>query len=317
MTAPMKTLIEDLEKQRLKKRHTYKVLMLVGWPLLVVGFLLAILGTVLKWKYWDNVFGILFVVMGVAGVVVLIVAATVSASFKKKARQMLQDEVDAEFFPKAIYEPNHGLPLNIFMTPGFFAAPDRYLNDGYMQSSYQGIPFEKANYNLQKREEHHDSKGNTTVTYDTYAKGSIYRFAFGRQFGAIVKVLEKNGFLTTSNGLSKVETEYIEFNKKFVVLTSDQTLVFYLLTPQIQEKIMSLEGKFKGQFYMAFVGNELFIAVNDSGTTIEIPWSKPMTEETMQPILECMAIPAVFITLLGLTKAKFEKNAGTDVPAAS
>ena len=100
------------------------------------------------------------------------------------------------------------------------------------------------------------------------------------------------------------------FNKKFQVLTSDETLVFYLLTPQIQEKILSLEGKFKGQFYMAFVGNELYIAVNDSDQSVTIPFSKPITVEVLTPIVECLAIPAVFINLLGLAKAKFQKDAG-------
>ena len=108
-----------------------------------------------------------------------------------------------------------------------------------------------------------------------------------------------------------VETEYIAFNKKFQILTSDETLVFYLLTPQIQEKILSLESKFKGKFYMAFIGNELFIAVNDSDQSIVIPFKTPITVETLTPVVECLAIPAVFINLLGLNKNKFLKDAGT------
>jgi hypothetical protein len=94
------------------------------------------------------------------------------------------------------------------------------------------------------------------------------------------------------------------------VLTSDETLVFYLLTPQIQEKILSLEAKFKGQFYMAFIGNELFIAVNDSEHLGQYPFLQADHPREMTPIVELYAIPAVFINLLGLNKAKFERRGG-------
>jgi hypothetical protein len=52
------------------------------------------------------------------------------------------------------------------------------------------------------------------------------------------------------------------------------------LTPQIQEKILALEAKFKGKFYMAFIGNELYIAVNDSDASDRDSLSRRITAET-------------------------------------
>jgi hypothetical protein len=72
----------------------------------------------------------------------------------------------------------------------------------------------------------------------------------------------------SGGNLKKVETEYIAFNKKFFqVLTSDETRLLSF-DPADPREDPVLEGKFKGQFYMAFIGNELFIAVNDSNTSI-------------------------------------------------
>jgi hypothetical protein len=68
---------------------------------------------------------------------------------------------------------------------------------------------------------------------------------------------------------------------------------------------------------MAFIGDELFIAVNDSDTSISIPFKTPITVETLTPVIECLAIPAVFITLLGLNKTKFQKDAGTTLPSSN
>jgi hypothetical protein len=67
--------------------------------------------------------------------------------------------------------------LNVLLKPGFFASPDRYYGKNYKSCTYEGIPFEQAGYDLQRRESHTDSKGNTYYTYETYAKGTMYRFA--------------------------------------------------------------------------------------------------------------------------------------------
>jgi hypothetical protein len=280
-------------------------------PCFLVGVVFAALMTILKWSE-NGALYIIPVFLVVPGLILMAVAAIVKHNYSSNAYSLLVNTVDATLFPNAIQDPNRGMMLNVLLKPGFFASPDRYYGKNYKSCTYEGIPFEQAGYDLQRRESHTDSKGNTYYTYETYAKGTMYRFAYERNFAAIVKILEKSGLLSFGSGnLKKVETEFIAFNKKFQILTSDETLVFYLLTPQIQEKILALEAKFKGKFYMAFIGNELYIAVNDSDASIVIPFKEEITAETLTPIVECLAIPAVFITLLGLNKTKFEADAGT------
>jgi hypothetical protein len=256
------------------------------------------------------------VLLLIAGIVLCVVAGMVHSKYSRTVTSWAEESVNKMLFPNAIRDDSRGLLLNKLMEPGFFAVPDRYFGSDYMTATYEGISFEKAGYRLQRLETHTDSKGHTYTTYEDYAQGTMYRFQYDRDFGQVVKVLEKQGMISYARGnLQKVETEFILFNKKFLTLASDATTVFYLLTPQIQEKILSLEEKFKGQFYLAFIGNELFIAVNDSNASIKVPWSKPLTQEEMMGIIELYAIPAVFIKLLGLNKAKFEKNAGVTTGA--
>ena len=304
-------LVATLEQSRATARKKYVVMMGIGVPAFLVGVLLAALITIFHWS--EN--GALYVIpvfLVIPGLILMAASAIIKHNYSSEAYSLLVNTVDSTLFPNAKKDPNRGLVLNVLLKPGFFASPDRYYGKNYKTCTYEGIPFEQAGYDLQRRERHTDSKGNTYYTYETYAKGTMYRFQYERNFAAIVKVLEKTGILSFgSGGLIKKETEYIAFNKKFQVLTSDETLVFYLLTPQIQEKILDLEGKFKGQFYMAFIGNELYIAVNDSDTSVSIPFKEKITEENLTPVVECLAIPAVFINLLGLNKTKFEANAGT------
>lgn len=302
------SLVAPLETERSQVYKRYRISLIIGIPGLIVGFILLILMMLFSWPDFTMIFVAICLIAGFVGIAL---AAYSSSNFKKKAISTLAATVDETLFPAAVKNPNVGLNLKTLLTPGFFATPDRYIQSNLRKAVYETIPFEQGDYNLQRREEHTDSKGNTYVSYETYAAGTMYHFTFERNFGQIVKVLERAGLLTLgSGGLIKKETEYIAFNKKFVVLTSDETTVFYLLTPQIQEKILSLESKFKGQFYLAFIGNELFIAINDSHSSIALPLKTPITYENLAPIVECLAIPAVFINLLGLAKAKFEKNAG-------
>jgi hypothetical protein len=307
----IKGMISSFESDRKATHHQYAVLVAVGASLLSVGLPFLVLSWANDWVDAVALFSSLFLI---AGIVLLIVGGILKNNYGKRVLDSVREVVYKTLFPGALKEPHGGFPLKTILHPGFFAEPDRYLCSDFMSGTYDGIPFEQAKYRLQKRETHSDGKGHTYTSYEDYAMGTMYHFTFERDFSQTVKVLEKQGFFAFSTPkLVKVETEYIAFNKKFLVLASDQTTVFYLLTPQIQEKIMELEGKFKGQFYLAFIGNELFIAVNDSNNSISVPWKTEITLDNMAPVVEALAIPAVFIKLLGLDKSKFQKNAGTDV----
>lgn len=304
----VKTVLPHFEEARKKARKTYGILLGIGIPCIVIG---AVLFFIALMKDWPNIALVLLALLVIAGIVLCFVAAGVHGKYSRQVSSWAEDSVNQLLFPNALKDDGRGLLLKKVMEPGFFAVPDRYFGSNYLTATYDGISFEKANYRLQKLETHTDSKGHSYTTYEDYAQGTMYRFQYDRDFGQVVKVLEKQGMLSYAKGnLQKVETEYILFNKKFLTLASDATTVFYLLTPQIQEKILSLENKFKGQFYLAFIGNELFIAINDSHSSIALPLKTPITYENLAPIVECLAIPAVFINLLGLAKAKFEKNAG-------
>lgn len=307
MTKQMSDLIASLESARLVAKKKATIEIAVGGSLSLVFLILIVVGLLAFGPIGSLIFGVLFV----ASAVVLAIGIMGVKSFKRKVIEGLNKQVNADLFPGAVFSPKDGLPLATIMRPGFFSEPDRYLCGDLMKATYEGIPFARAHYELQKIETH--SNGKTTyTTYNTYAKGTMYHFSYGRDFGQTVKVMEKQGILAfNTSGLKKVETEYIEFNRKFQILASDETTVFYLLTPQIQEKIMELEGKFKGHFFLSFMGNELFIAVDDSDSSISLSINKPITEDSMGAIIEILAIPSVFISLLGLNKAKFEKNAGT------
>jgi hypothetical protein len=311
----IETLAQNFEAERKAAAKKFLLCFWFGLPLIFVGIAFLILAVMSRDHNGFKVLQSFGFIALIIGLVLFVFSWLIRSSFKKHLLSTVEEKVRTTLFPKRTVDPHRGLYLKTILAPGFFASPDRYEGSDFMSSTYDGVPFEQASYDLQRLQSQSNGKYSSTE-YVTYAEGTMYHFTFERNFGQIVKVLEKSGLATFgSQGLKMVETEYILFNKKFKVLASDETAVFYLLTPQIQEKILELEGTFAGHFYLAFIGNELFIAVDDSHASLHVSLLKPITHPVMSHIYAIYAIPKVFVELLGLNKNKFKADAGGSNPA--
>ena len=67
------------------------------------------------------------------------------------------------------------------------------------------------------------------------------------------------GFNTRQEQLVKMDSP--EFEKEFVVYSSDQIEARYILTPSLMEKILRLKKQAKHPLYISFVENKIFIAI--------------------------------------------------------
>ena len=308
----LENLCKALEENRSKKFTTFIWLLVTFIVLFITGGLLTYF---VGYRNDNSVVLIIGFALVIISIIILIVGICVRSSYIKSAYASLEDIAINKYFPGYTKNSNYGFDLGYLLKPGFFAYPDRYYKSNYLKASYKGINFEKAAYDLQKEHKSTDSKGNTTVTYQTYAKGTMYVFDFEREFGEIVKVLEKEGVLSfgmSKDNLTKVETEFINFNKKFRVLCSNENTVFYILTPQVQEEILELEKKYSGSFYMAFMNNQLFVAINDYDRSVSIPFAKKITKESLDAALDFFITPAIIIDGLKLDGNKYKANGGVD-----
>lgn len=282
--------------------------MLIGVGLIVGGIVVA---TALFFANPGQIF-LMFIGIGlvVIGCIVVAVASHTKKKFVNSFIGSIFTSVMGQAFPDYKSTPNLGMPLEDILYPGFFSAPDKWECSNLTTATYNDIPFVYSDYDLMRRQAHRDSKGNTYYTYDTYAKGRMYRFRFTKNFRAIVKVLEKKGNISFGEGrLEKVETEYIAFNKTFRVYTNDKLVVFYILTPQIQEKVMEFEESLKGQFYMAFINNELFVAINHGNESIyDFKFSRSVDLTAIRKIVSAILLPATFIDELKLDERKFSSD---------
>jgi hypothetical protein len=301
----------QLETSRKAKRGKFLALSIVGGTMAITGLVLWILRNMF---YYSYVYAIFFVILFV-GFILIGLAAKIRLSFQKEARSFITGAVSKSLFPNSQFNAKDGFSEDEVLRPGFFTKSDRFHSNDLLDATYDGVSFDQCHFQLEKK---NNSKNSST--YDTYGQGTIYRFNFTRTFKGCVKVMEKRTMASLAGleatqciiyddpSLHKVETEYIKFNDKFETLSSDDTIAFYLLTPQMQEKIMSFEGKFKGAFYLALVSNHLYIVINNSDDSFKIPTNKEITPESLAPVIELLSIPKIFIEQLHLANYKYKAD---------
>ena len=295
-------LVAKYEPIRKKTGIRAKVGLFVGIPLFVGGFLVFFIAMPLTNNY---IFAVIGAIMVCLGVLFMTIAFTAMSKFNKKVYVEIKKTIMDIYFPVREENPNKGFDPDEIINLGFFDPHyNHYKGRNFMSSTISGIPFRKADYEFTKSDSNSD-------TPTTTAKGTVYFFDFEREFAADLKIIEK-GYpnFNKRKKFTEVETEYIKFNNKFRVLTSDEKLVFYILTPQLQEKILELEKHYKGGFYLDFVNSDLYLLIDDANSTREISVFKPLTVERINKTAFTIATPKIIVDTLQLASNKFKNNAG-------
>lgn len=248
------------------------------------------------------------IALAVIGVILIIVGSTIRSKIIKKFKNEFMIEIIHEVYPDAKYDANGGFSEKTLLEPGFFRSPDRYYVKDLISSSYENVPFSQCDYDLQEEHTSTDSRGNTTTTYQTYAKGRMIIIDFKREFNGVVRILETKWLGASTSGLTKVETESLEFNKKFKTYATDSLKAFYILTPQVQLKLLELESKFKGSIFFSFQAGKLYVAINDSKGTLDFSIKKDLNQDVINNLISQISVPAAIINELHLNSDKYTRS---------
>ena len=269
---------------------------------LIVGIILCILGVALMMVI-PYMFMLIFV-----GIVLICINFAKKSKLSKKFKNEFIISYVKEMYPDSTYDPYDGIDVNRILEAGFFKRPDRWHLEDYLKASYDGVPFEMSDFTFEECHVTTDSRGNTRTTYVTYAKGRFMIFDFKRDFNQVLKVAETAYLGLNTHGLEKIETESVNFNKKFKTYTSNPLTAFYVLTPQIQLKLLELESKFKGSIFFGYMKGKLYVAITDGISILDIDASKKITENTMAILESQLILPASIINELGLSSDKFSSG---------
>lgn len=208
----------------------------------------------------------LFLSLGIYG---LLYTLFVKRSYERfnsafKQNYVLQTVREAGGIENLHYDPKGGISYAEIYDSMVVACGDQkyYEREDLLTGTFYGMRFAYCDVitkYLKRREK--------KAELETIFQGQIMRFSLPEDskwsFGHL-QIFEKE-FLSNFKGRTsphRVQTENEGFNRRFQVFAADEHNAFYLLTPQMLEKILHFADLADCQIALTFVGPSLYVAMN-------------------------------------------------------
>ncbi len=184
-------------------------------------------------------------------------------------RQMLQ-----EHFQDVYYNWEQGMEQELIKNSGVCRLGNRYSSEDYVSAVYRGIRFQQADVTIQ----YHTSSGKSSHT-TTYFQGRMFCFQYPGKWSDAVQIHSKNFIYAGSpaSGVqrSALQMESVDFNKQFTVHAMMEHDAFYILTPQMMERITALKQRY-GSITMTFAHGYLMVGLNSKMDSFDADMKKPI-----------------------------------------
>jgi len=207
------------------------------------------------------------------------------AKFAMVGKTRVIGDLLKEIAPGLRYSPGKGVARTTFERSGLYSGNvDRYsTEDGFFGDvGDTGVLF--AHVCAEERRVNSNTRGGTRTSYSTIFKGVFFIADFHKDFRSPVLVTpDVAGRLFGAFGRSlrrmisgSLQLENPEFNRAFVVRGEDPVEVRYILTPDMQQRLLVLRERFGNDVRIAFRESCLIAALPGAGTDWDISLHKPV-----------------------------------------
>ena len=163
-----------------------------------------------------------------------------------------------------VYEPRFGLPESVYSDLNVMKHGNRYHKEDLITGKYKNVYFVQSDLKVQ-----YESNGEHDTT-TTYFRGRWIAIDYPKKFNGTVVIIDNSfAYGVKRKELEKIQLENPYFNNMFTVRASDMQLGYYLLTPQLVEKIMELKQSTNGNIIACFKNGYLHIFINDGKDSFE------------------------------------------------
>ena len=156
---------------------------------------------------------------------------------------------------------------------------DRYNGDDLVAGKIEKTDFQFSELHTQYKQVTYGAKGQRHEHWVTIFQGLFMHADFNKNFSGSTYVLPDTAeklFGAFGQSLQKlssrgdlVKLENVEFEKRFVVYSSNQVEARYILTPTIMEAMVNLSTRFDSTVYFSFVGSRVYFARSFSSGLFE------------------------------------------------
>lgn len=173
----------------------------------------------------------------------------------------------APFVDEIVYEPNFGIPYSVVKDLNVVRMGNRYSTEDLVTGKYRNVYFAQADMRIEYK-----SDDSTII----YFRGKWIAVKYPKGFSGTVTAVDRDYMnrIRKAKGLEYVSMENESFNSLFAVESSSQHLAYYLLTPQLMERIMYIKQYARGQVVVCFKNGYLHIGINNYQNTFEPDYNK-------------------------------------------
>ncbi len=283
----------NIEKSKSEKK------IIIGGVILATGVVVALL-----FSDSSQIGMILGFIVGAVGLVFLAIGGTGFSKLKRNFKTTILANMFKELIPDITYNPDQGLSQNVVYSTDFLKRADRFHSEDLLSGQIDGVDFVSSDVKLEERHVQHTKNG-TRVYYVTYFLGRIFRFEFNKEFVGSLQVHEAGR--PRSRGYKKVKLESIDFNKKFKTYATEDITAFYILTPDIMERIFQLEKRNPGRIGLSFHGDHLYVTINNGKDTFEVQLFRKIDQSMIKEFEQDLLVIKDFIMTLKLNNNLFKK----------
>ena len=269
----------------------------------IITFLIAIITPVVFFIIIPGFITIIGIISLIIGGFII---TSTSNKFKTKFKNEIMPIAASTILKEVTFSSNGGIPSSVIEFTNSMSTGDVYRSSNLISGKYKDVGVSMCDLNIQDRTE--DSDGHTS--YTTIFQGQWLIFDFNKNFKANVQVWEKNLLGGISRNifhvLKKVELEDIDFNKKFKVLSQNELESFYIMTPNMMEKIKEVEKEVSGVLLLVFIDSKLHVGIKNGKTSFNVSLFTPINlEDFTRKCLRDLNAIIKFIDILDLDNDLF------------
>ncbi|MGJ8657684.1 MAG: DUF3137 domain-containing protein [Akkermansiaceae bacterium] len=192
------------------------------------------------------------------------------SQFRYLFKQEVIRSIASTIEPTLSYAPYEGISKQHFNKIGHYSRSiDRYASEDYFQGQLGATNLYFAEIHAEYKTRHRNSNGHTKTRWHTLFKGVLFAADFHKNFNTWVTIRpdsEAGLFGWIGNKLQKFSSSHIrmespEFEENFKVNTGDDQQCRYLLTPDMQERLLKLKRSHGSEVIVSFQNESVYITI--------------------------------------------------------
>ena len=202
----------------------------------------------------------------ILAIIVLIIYYSKKKHYTAEFKETIISEIIHFIDPSFHYSPYGAISRKDYENSGLFLQnPDRFTGDDYTEGMHDKTFFCFSELHTEYRV----TNGKQT-SWVTIFKGLFFIGDFNKNFSGRTYVWSEQNpqlnffnklFSSFSSNLEKVKLESAEFEKSFIVYSSDQVEARYILTPSFMERLVKLEKMMGNEISFSFVNTNINVAI--------------------------------------------------------